>query len=76
MGCIGRSELVTDGVVCLDLWECRDAFRERGGSTSAEKLAAELVDLVGKTGKARMRREEMHKIAEVNKGYAHFVKWS
>ena len=54
----------------------RDAFREREGGDASEKLAAELVDLMNKRGAARAKRDEIHKIAEQNKGYAHYVKWT
>ena len=53
----------------------RDAFRKRkeeGGA--AEKLAAELADLAAKRGQARKRREDVHRIAEANKGFAHFLR--
>lgn len=37
-----------------------------------EKLAAELMDAANKQGGAVAKREEIHKIAEANKAFAHF----
>jgi small subunit ribosomal protein S7 len=37
-----------------------------------EKLAAELVDAANKRGGAIKRREDVHKMAEANKAFAHF----
>jgi small subunit ribosomal protein S7 len=37
-----------------------------------EKLAAELLDAANKRGGAIKRREDVHKMAEANKAFAHF----
>ena len=46
--------------------------RKRGEKTMKEKLAAELVDAYNSTGDAFKRKEEMHRMAEANKAFAHF----
>ena len=48
--------------------------RKRNEKTMQEKLAAELVDAYNQTGGAFKRKEEMHKMAEANKAFAHY-KW-
>lgn len=52
----------------------RDAFRLRKERGSGLRLAAELHDLGNGTGGAFKRREEMHKKAEANRAFAHFVR--
>ena len=37
-----------------------------------EKLANELLDAANNTGAAVKKKEEMHKIAEANKAFAHY----
>ena len=46
--------------------------RERSGKTMAMKLANELMDAVNETGNSIRKREEVHKMAEANKAFAHF----
>ena len=46
--------------------------RKRGEKTMNEKLAAELLDAFNKTGAAVKRKEEMHRMAEANKAFAHY----
>jgi len=46
--------------------------RKRGEKTMNEKLAAELLDAFNNTGAAVKRKEEMHRMAEANKAFAHF----
>ena len=46
--------------------------RKRGGKTMAEKLAAEIVDAFNDQGGAFKRKEDMHKMAEANRAFAHF----
>ena len=38
----------------------------------AERLAAELLDASANTGAAVRRKEEMHRMAEANKAFAHY----
>ena len=46
--------------------------RKRGGKTMADKLAAEIVDAFNDQGGAYKRKEDMHKMAEANRAFAHF----
>ena len=46
--------------------------RKRGGKTMADKLAAEIVDAYNEQGGAFKRKEDMHKMAEANRAFAHF----
>jgi small subunit ribosomal protein S7 len=46
--------------------------RKRSGRTMAEKLAAEVMAAFNEEGGAYKRREDMHKMAEANKAFAHF----
>ena len=49
-----------------------DFARKRGEKTMAERLAAELMDAANNTGAAVKRKEEMHRMAEANKAFAHY----
>ena len=46
--------------------------RRRGGKTMADKLAAEIVDAFNEQGGAYKRKEDMHRMAEANRAFAHF----
>jgi len=48
------------------------AARARKGKPMHIRLAAELVDAYNKTGAAYTQRENVHKMAEANKAFAHF----
>ncbi|MEK7611218.1 MAG: 30S ribosomal protein S7 [Patescibacteria group bacterium] len=52
-------------------WIVRSA-QMRKGIPMAEKLAAELQDILKGTGAAMKKKEEMHRMAEANKAFAHF----
>jgi len=49
------------------------AARAKKGKPMHIKLAAELVDAYNKTGAAFTQRENVHKMAEANKAFAHFA---
>jgi len=49
-----------------------DFARKRGEKTMAERLAGELLDAMNNTGAAVKRKEEMHRMAEANKAFAHY----
>ncbi|MHC1786704.1 MAG: 30S ribosomal protein S7 [Christensenellales bacterium] len=49
-----------------------DFSRERAERTMAERLALELIDASNSTGKTFGRKEEMHRMAEANKAFAHY----
>jgi len=46
--------------------------RNRGEKTMEERLANELLDASNSTGASVKRKEDMHKMAEANKAFAHF----
>jgi len=46
--------------------------RNRTEKTMEERLAAELLDASNNTGAAVKRKEEMHRMAEANKAFAHY----
>ena len=46
--------------------------RTRGEKTMAERLAGEIMDACNNTGASVKKREDMHKMAESNKAFAHF----
>ncbi|MBQ7222741.1 MAG: 30S ribosomal protein S7 [Bacteroidales bacterium] len=46
--------------------------RKRSGHSMAEKLAAEIIAAYNCEGAAFKRKEDMHKMAEANKAFAHF----
>jgi small subunit ribosomal protein S7 len=47
--------------------------RGKKGKPMAQRLAAELMDAYNETGGAMTTRENIHKMAEANKAYAHFA---
>ncbi len=49
------------------------AVRDKKGQPSAQKLAAELLAAYNKEGVAFTKRENVHKMAEANKAFAHFA---
>ncbi|MDD5393405.1 MAG: 30S ribosomal protein S7 [Thiothrix sp.] len=49
-----------------------DAARKRGEKSMARKLAGELMDASEKRGTAVKKREDVHRMAEANKAFAHF----
>ena len=46
--------------------------RKRSGHSMAEKLAAEIADAYNNQGGAFKKKEDMHKMAEANRAFAHF----
>ncbi|MDR2202076.1 MAG: 30S ribosomal protein S7 [Clostridiales bacterium] len=46
--------------------------RKRSEKTMKEKLAGELIDAYSNSGAAVKRKEEMHRMAEANKAFAHY----
>jgi small subunit ribosomal protein S7 len=46
--------------------------RARKEHTMAERLVGEIMDAANMTGTAVKRREDMHKMAEANKAFAHY----
>jgi len=52
-----------------------DAARAKKGRPMAQKLADELMDAFNKVGSAMKKREDVHKMAEANKAFAHFARF-
>ena len=46
--------------------------RGRSGRSMTEKLAGEILDAANKRGATIKRREDVHKMAEANKAFAHY----
>ncbi len=51
----------------------KDVVRKKKGKKTAEKLADELIDASNKIGAAMKKREDVHRMAEANKAFAHFA---
>jgi small subunit ribosomal protein S7 len=49
------------------------AVSAKKGKRMAEKLADELIDASNKTGVAMKKREDVHRMADANKAFAHFA---
>lgn len=49
------------------------AARSKKGRPMAEKLAQEFMDAANNSGDAMRKRENMHRMAEANKAFAHFA---
>ena len=46
--------------------------RKRSGKSMSDKLAAEIMDAFNEQGGAFKRKEDMHRMAEANRAFAHF----
>jgi small subunit ribosomal protein S7 len=49
-----------------------DAARKRGEKSMAQRLAAEMLDAADNKGSAVKKREDVHRMAEANKAFAHY----
>jgi small subunit ribosomal protein S7 len=49
-----------------------DAARKRGEKSMERRLAGELMDALEKRGAAVKKREDVHRMAEANKAFAHY----
>lgn len=52
------------------------ASRSKKGIPMAQKLANEIMDAYNKTGTAMKKREDVHRMAEANKAFAHFARFN
>lgn len=50
----------------------RNFARQRAEKTMKERLAAELLDAFNNTGASIKKKEDVHKMAEANKAFAHY----
>lgn len=53
-----------------------EAARGRKGAAMQEKLATEMMDVLAGTGGALKKKEDVHRMAEANKAFAHFARFS
>jgi small subunit ribosomal protein S7 len=51
-----------------------EGARSKKGKPMAEKLAAELIDCTNNQGNAIKKKNDMHRMAEANKAFAHFAR--
>ena len=51
------------------------ACRAKKGSPMAQRLAGEIMDAYNKVGAAMKKREDVHRMAEANKAFAHFARF-
>jgi small subunit ribosomal protein S7 len=49
-----------------------EAARKRGEKSMAQRLAAEMLDASENKGTAVKKREDVHKMADANKAFAHY----
>jgi small subunit ribosomal protein S7 len=49
------------------------AVRNKKGKSTAQKLTAEILDAAHRQGAAVKKREDVHRMAESNKAFAHFA---
>jgi len=49
-----------------------EAARKRGEKSMAQRLAAEMMDASDNKGSAVKKREDVHRMAEANKAFAHY----
>ena len=58
--------------VALAMRWLREAARKRGEKSMGQRLAGELLDAVDGRGGAMKKRDEVHRMAEANKAFAHY----
>jgi len=52
-----------------------EAARNRKGTNMADALYAEMKDILADTGTVMKKREDLHKMAEANRAFAHFARY-
>lgn len=65
-------EVRPDRRITLGLRYLVNYARLRGEKTMEERLANEIIDASNNTGASVKKREDMHKMAEANKAFAHY----
>jgi len=65
-------EVSSDRQEALALRWMIDYAKARKGAAMTEALAAEIVDASNNTGAAVKKREDMHKMAQANRAFAHY----
>ena len=49
-----------------------DYYKDQSDKTMEERLANEIMDAANNTGASVKKKEDMHKMAEANKAFAHY----
>jgi small subunit ribosomal protein S7 len=65
-------EVRADRKVSLSMKNMILYSRKRSGKSMSEKLAGEIISAFNEEGGAYKRKEDMHKMADANKAFAHF----
>jgi small subunit ribosomal protein S7 len=65
-------EVRPDRKIALSMKHMITFARKRAGKSMSEKLAAEVLAAFNEEGGAFKRKEDMHKMADANKAFAHF----
>ena len=65
-------EVAPSRQVALAMRWLRDAARKRGEKSMDIRLAHEMLEAIEGRGAAMKKREEIHRMAEANKAFAHF----
>jgi small subunit ribosomal protein S7 len=65
-------EVRAERKVALALRWCVTNARKRAGRSMAEKLAGELFDAANNTGTSVKKKEDIHRMADANKAFAHY----
>jgi len=52
-----------------------EASQKRKGKSMAEKLALEIMDAANETGDAFKKKQDVHRMAEANRAFAHFARY-
>jgi small subunit ribosomal protein S7 len=66
-------EVKGDRRIALAMRWIIEAAKSKKGKPMKEKLAQELIDAYNNTGTAVKKKENMHKMAEANKAFAHYA---
>jgi small subunit ribosomal protein S7 len=65
-------EVKTDRRLALGIRWIIEQARGRSGNSMVDKLTAEVLDAFNNTGGAIKKKEEVHRMAEANKAFAHY----
>ncbi len=65
-------EVKTDRRLALSMRWVIGQARSRAGRSMADKLCGEILDAYNNTGGAIKKKEEVHRMAEANKAFAHY----
>ena len=66
------TEIRPDRKTSISMKNLINFARKRAGKSMAEKLAAEILDAYHEQGGAYKRKEDLHRMAEANRAFAHF----